>query len=102
MLYEVITELNGVGDNPIFFPDDNLQLSGANFQGSLCSGSARVVFQNTLQCIAKISAGLRSRSKLIDIDRKRRPYFYKLARITSYNVCYTKLLRILFFADGQF
>jgi histidine ammonia-lyase len=27
-------ELNGVGDNPIFFPDENLQLSGANFQGS--------------------------------------------------------------------
>jgi len=23
-----------VGDNPIFFPDENLQLSGANFQGS--------------------------------------------------------------------
>ena len=27
-------ELNGVGDNPVFFPDENLQLSGANFQGS--------------------------------------------------------------------
>jgi histidine ammonia-lyase len=27
-------ELNGVGDNPIFFPDENLQLSGANFQGT--------------------------------------------------------------------
>jgi histidine ammonia-lyase len=26
--------LNGVGDNPIFFPEENLQLSGANFQGS--------------------------------------------------------------------
>ena len=31
---QVEIELNGVGDNPIFFPDDNLQLSGANFQGS--------------------------------------------------------------------
>ncbi len=31
---QVETELNGVGDNPIFFPDDNLQLSGANFQGT--------------------------------------------------------------------
>jgi len=27
-------ELNGVGDNPIFFPEENIQLSGANFQGS--------------------------------------------------------------------
>jgi histidine ammonia-lyase len=27
-------ELNGIGDNPIFFPEDNLTLTGANFQGS--------------------------------------------------------------------
>lgn len=31
---QVVIELNGVGDNPVFFPDENLQLSGANFQGS--------------------------------------------------------------------
>ena len=31
---QVEIELNGVGDNPIFFPDDNTQLSGANFQGT--------------------------------------------------------------------
>ncbi|HBS87260.1 MAG: phenylalanine ammonia-lyase [Bacteroidetes bacterium GWF2_38_335] len=31
---QVEIELNGVGDNPIFFPDKNLQMSGANFQGS--------------------------------------------------------------------
>ncbi len=31
---QVEIELNGVGDNPIFFPEDNLQLTGANFQGS--------------------------------------------------------------------
>jgi histidine ammonia-lyase len=31
---QVEIELNGVGDNPIFFPEENLQLSGANFQGS--------------------------------------------------------------------
>jgi histidine ammonia-lyase len=31
---QVEIELNGVGDNPVFFPDENLQLSGANFQGS--------------------------------------------------------------------
>ncbi|MBT7617798.1 MAG: aromatic amino acid lyase, partial [Calditrichaeota bacterium] len=28
------TELNGVGDNPIFFPEDNEVISGANFQGT--------------------------------------------------------------------
>jgi histidine ammonia-lyase len=31
---QVEIELNGVGDNPIFFPEDNLTLTGANFQGS--------------------------------------------------------------------
>lgn len=31
---QVEIELNGVGDNPIFLPDSNLQLTGANFQGS--------------------------------------------------------------------
>lgn len=31
---QVETELNGVGDNPIFFPDRGIQLTGANFQGS--------------------------------------------------------------------
>lgn len=31
---QVEIELNGVGDNPIFFPDRDLQISGANFQGS--------------------------------------------------------------------
>jgi histidine ammonia-lyase len=28
------TELNGVGDNPIFFPEDDVLLTGANFQGA--------------------------------------------------------------------
>ncbi|MBN2538079.1 aromatic amino acid lyase, partial [candidate division WOR-3 bacterium] len=27
-------ELNGVGDNPVFFPDDGAYLTGANFQGT--------------------------------------------------------------------
>jgi histidine ammonia-lyase len=31
---QVHTELNGVGDNPIFIPEDNLTLTGANFQGT--------------------------------------------------------------------
>ncbi len=31
---QVEVELNGVGDNPVFFPERDLQLSGANFQGS--------------------------------------------------------------------
>lgn len=31
---QVEIELNGVGDNPIFFVDRNIQLSGANFQGT--------------------------------------------------------------------
>ena len=31
---QVHIELNGVGDNPIFFVDKKIQLSGANFQGT--------------------------------------------------------------------
>jgi histidine ammonia-lyase len=31
---QVETELNGVGDNPIFIPEQKLTLTGANFQGS--------------------------------------------------------------------
>ncbi|MEA3296380.1 MAG: aromatic amino acid ammonia-lyase [candidate division Zixibacteria bacterium] len=31
---QVEIELNGVGDNPVFFPDEDMQLSGANFQGT--------------------------------------------------------------------
>jgi histidine ammonia-lyase len=32
--YMFETELNGVGDNPIFFPDEKAYLTGANFQGT--------------------------------------------------------------------
>ena len=31
---QVEIELNGVGDNPVFFPDEDTQISGANFQGT--------------------------------------------------------------------
>ncbi|UCF12543.1 MAG: aromatic amino acid lyase [Thermoplasmatales archaeon] len=31
---QVEIELNGVGDNTVFFPKENLQVSGANFQGT--------------------------------------------------------------------
>ncbi|MCK4652920.1 MAG: aromatic amino acid lyase [Candidatus Cloacimonetes bacterium] len=31
---QVEIELNGVGDNPVFLPDDGIVLTGANFQGS--------------------------------------------------------------------
>ena len=31
---QVEIELNGVGDNPIFLPNEDTQISGANFQGS--------------------------------------------------------------------
>lgn len=31
---QVEIELNGVGDNPVFFPEKKIQISGANFQGA--------------------------------------------------------------------
>ena len=49
---QVEIELNGVGDNPIFFPDRDLQLSGANFQGTPVSVPMEMVGQVvTMACI---------------------------------------------------
>jgi histidine ammonia-lyase len=31
---QIAIELNGVGDNPVFFPEEKLALTGANFQGT--------------------------------------------------------------------
>ncbi len=31
---QIEIELNGVGDNPVFIPEEDIQLSGANFQGT--------------------------------------------------------------------
>ena len=31
---QVEIELNGVGDNPVFFPEEKIHISGANFQGT--------------------------------------------------------------------
>jgi histidine ammonia-lyase len=43
---QVEIELNGVGDNPIFFPDEDLQISGANFQGTPVSLPMEMVGQS--------------------------------------------------------
>ncbi|MCF8302697.1 MAG: aromatic amino acid ammonia-lyase [Bacteroidales bacterium] len=48
---QVEIELNGVGDNPVFFPDEKLQLSGANFQGTPVS----VPMEMAGSCITMIS-----------------------------------------------
>jgi histidine ammonia-lyase len=42
---QVETELNGVGDNPIFVPEDKLTLTGANFQGTPVSLPMELVGQ---------------------------------------------------------
>lgn len=49
---QVEIELNGVGDNPIFFPEENLQLSGANFQGT----PVAVPMDMAGYCITMVSA----------------------------------------------
>jgi len=48
---QVEIELNGVGDNPVFFPDEDLQLSGANFQGTPVS----VPMEMVGACITMVS-----------------------------------------------
>jgi histidine ammonia-lyase len=42
---QVEIELNGVGDNPIFVPEDKLTLTGANFQGTPVSLPMELVGQ---------------------------------------------------------
>ena len=42
---QVEIELNGVGDNPIFVPEDKLTLTGANFQGTPVSLPMEMVGQ---------------------------------------------------------
>jgi len=48
------TELNGVGDNPVFFPDDKAYLTGANFQGTPL-GLALDLIGTTVTMIAVLS-----------------------------------------------
>jgi histidine ammonia-lyase len=48
---QVETELNGVGDNPIFFPEDGTTLTGANFQGTPVS----LPMENAGAAIAMVS-----------------------------------------------
>ncbi len=42
---QVEIELNGVGDNPIFFPEKDLTISGANFQGTPVSVPMEMIGQ---------------------------------------------------------
>ena len=42
---QVEIELNGVGDNPVFFPEKELALSGANFQGTPVSVPMEMIGQ---------------------------------------------------------
>jgi histidine ammonia-lyase len=45
-------ELNGVGDNPLFLPESNLTLTGANFQGTPVSLPMELVGQAvTMVCV---------------------------------------------------
>ena len=49
---QVEVELNGVGDNPIFLPDDGIVLTGANFQGSpVCVPMDMVGAVITMVCV---------------------------------------------------
>ena len=49
---QVEIELNGVGDNPIFVPEDNMTLTGANFQGTPVSLPMELVGQAiTMVCV---------------------------------------------------
>lgn len=49
---QVEIELNGVGDNPLFLPEDDLTLTGANFQGTPVSLPMELVGQAvTIVCV---------------------------------------------------
>ncbi len=49
---QVEIELNGVGDNPVFFPDEKITLTGANFQGTpVCLPMDMVGAAITMVCV---------------------------------------------------
>ncbi len=49
---QVEIELNGVGDNPVFFPDENIQITGANFQGTpVCLPMDMIGAAITMVCV---------------------------------------------------
>ena len=49
---QVEIELNGVGDNPVFFPDENIQITGANFQGTpVCLPMDMIGAAITIVCV---------------------------------------------------
>ena len=49
---QVEIELNGVGDNPIFIPDDRIVLTGANFQGTpICLPMDMLSAAITMVCV---------------------------------------------------
>ena len=49
---QVEIELNGVGDNPVFFPDEKVTLTGANFQGTpVCLPMDMVGAAITMVCV---------------------------------------------------
>lgn len=49
---QIEIELNGVGDNPVFFPEYNLTLTGANFQGTpVCLPMDMVGAAITMVCV---------------------------------------------------
>ncbi len=49
---QVEIELNGVGDNPVFFPDEKIILTGANFQGTpVCLPMDMVGAAITMVCV---------------------------------------------------
>ena len=82
---QVEIELNGVGDNPIFFPDRNIQLSGANFDesrmGSRVSNSWRqsgrwISEKNEYHSdkgVKKAKDMIRKHVEFLDIDRSLYP-----------------------------
>jgi len=49
---QVEIELNGVGDNPVFIPEDNVAITGANFQGTpVCLPMDMVGASVTMVCV---------------------------------------------------
>jgi histidine ammonia-lyase len=49
---QVEIELNGVGDNPVFFPDEKITLTGANFQGTpVCLPMDMIGAAITMVCV---------------------------------------------------
>ena len=89
MLYEVITEF-APGSDQLLIGKDLLDKQIVDIDGAkvVRVNDVKLSEENGSACVTDVDVGIRGILRRLGIERKGEAF-----RITSYNVCYTKLLR---------